>query len=327
MGGTTLWAMNPTLVILAAGMSTRYGRLKQLEPVGPSGEALLDYAVFDARMAGFSRVVFIIRPELEEDFRNHFPSGTPPDLDVVFHHQRVEDLPCLGSLGGVQGQVEIDPGTRTKPWGTAHALLTARPHLSGPFVVLNADDFYGRSAFVQAASWLNETGAAHPPDRPVFGLVAYTLDETLSPHGGVSRAVCRGDLEGWLEEIEEVLNIHRADGEIRGRTVDGTEVVLPGQEVISTGFWIFTPAIFSSLEEGFRRFFAGAPGATEDAEFLIPAEVCRLLRDEVIRVWVLRARDPFFGITHPRDWEWVSEKIGELVENGTYPSPLWGAES
>jgi hypothetical protein len=342
--------MNPTMVLLAAGMSTRYGRLKQLEPVGPKGEALLDYAAFDARRAGFSRVVLIIREELEEAFRGHIGPSWPDDLEVVFHHQRLEDLP------GLPPGEERDPSLasalarRRKPWGTAHAILSARDLLQDPFVLLNADDFYGPAAFSQGLALLGRDLRRDPGDPPGFGLVAYTLEDTLTRHGGVTRGVCTVDRQGWLESVEEVFGVRRVGPAIAGTSVSGDEVLLTGQEPTSTNFWIFTPDIFPFLERGFQEFLEeavaasggvdsgeGAQDSGEEAqdsgeggqkpapepEFLIPTQVNRLVARGEARVWILRTHDPFLGITHPQDWEWAAGGIRELVQEGLYPDPLW----
>lgn len=316
--------MNPTLALLAAGMSTRYGRLKQLEPVGPGGEALLDYAAFDARRAGFARVVLIIREELEESFRAHVDGRWPEDLDVVFHHQRLEDLPGFDPGSTAAGELL---SRREKPWGTAHALLAARRLFPEPFLVLNADDFYGPAAYSQALALMSRDLRQDPRDPPGFGLVAYALDETLSRHGGVSRGVCRVDGNGLLEEVREVLGIRRSGAQITGTAVEGDEVLLSGREPVSTNFWIFTPEIFPFLEDGFQTFLEGRPaggsGGEPEEEFLIPSEVNRLLSRDEARVWVLRTDDPFFGITHPPDREWVAGGLRELIHEGRYPETLW----
>ena len=322
--------MIPTIVLLAAGMSTRYGRLKQLEAVGPQGEALLDYAVFDALRAGFSRVVLIIREELEETFRDHILPRWPEGLEVVFHHQKLDDLPGLPEAGEGGADLAGALETRRKPWGTAHALLTARDLLTEPFVLLNADDFYGPSAYAQGLSLLGRELRKDPWDPPGFGLVAYTLNDTLTRHGGVTRGIGTVDGRGWLEGVEEAFDVKRAGHVITGTTVGGEEMLLTGQEPVSTNFWIFTPDVFPLLEEGFQEFLRtvvpdeggeGSEGA--EPEFLIPTEVNRLLDEERARVWVLRTHDPFFGITHPQDWEWVAGGIRELVREGHYPDPLF----
>lgn len=317
--------MNPTLVLLAAGMSTRYGRLKQLEPLGPSGEALLDYAVFDAFRAGFSRVVLIIREELEEAFRDHITGRWPVGLEVAFHHQRLDDLP---GVGDGPDDKPLDPGllaSRTKPWGTAHALLSARLLLPEPFALLNADDFYGASAFQRAASLL-ERGM--PEDRsglPAFCLVGFTLEDTLSDHGGVSRAVCTVDSRGELGGIQEVVQIRRERGAILGSSVDGEDLILGGNERVSTNFWILTPDIFPALEAGLREFVEGLdPGGEAEPEFLIPQEINRMIEEGLAKVRVHPSGDPFLGITHPEDRDWVVKNLAAMVEEGLYPESLWG---
>ena len=311
--------MKPTLVLLAAGMSTRYGRLKQLEPVGPGGEALLDYAVFDAGRAGFSRVLLIVREELEGTFRQHIQGRWPGELDVVFHHQKIRDLPGVGApfLDSPTFLAALE--SRKKPWGTAHALLTARPHLPGPFVLLNADDFYGDSGFGRATEFLKTSAPL-----PTFGLVTYTLGDTLSEHGGVSRGVCQVDDGGWLEGIREVLEIRRGEAGLEGRTVSGREVALTGQEPISTNFWVFTPEVFPLLEAGFLEFIeAQAEPATAPPEFLIPTVVNEAIQGRRARVKAIPTADRFLGITHPPDREWVVKGLAEMSRAGRYPSPLW----
>ena len=325
--------MKPTIVLLAAGMSTRYGGLKQLESVGPQGEALLDYAVYDAVRAGFSRVVLIIREELESDFREHIALKWPEGVDVIFHHQRLDDLHGTGDDGDPGGLPAGIRESRKKPWGTAHALLTARDLLPDPFVLLNADDFYGPSAFSQGLSLLGRDLQPDPGDPPSFGLVAYTLGDTLTRHGGVSRGICTVDRRGWLLAVEEAGEVLRAGSSITGVTLDGEVIILSGQEPTSTNFWVFTPDIFPLLEKGFQDFLsglvrepAGSDGderAKAEPEFLIPTEVNRLLAEKKARVWVLRTHDPFFGITHPEDWEWAAGGIRELIREGHYPDPLW----
>ena len=314
------------MALLAAGMSTRYGRLKQLEPVGPSGEALVDYAVFDAYRAGFRRVLLIVRKDLEKAFQDHIRDRWPGDMNVVFHYQELNDLPGQDPENPVIGDLI---SRRRKPWGTAHALLSARDLLPDPFIVLNADDFYGAAAFSQAITLMNRDLRLGPDDPPGFGLIAYTLGDTLSRHGGVSRGVCTVDGRGWLESVREVLQIRRSEGDIRGISLGGEDLLLSGAEPISTNFWVFTPEIFPALEEGLHTFIQDRlreevdPG--RESEFLIPTEINRMISRKEARVWVLRTNEPFFGITHPMDWEWVAGSIRDLIREGRYPEALWPA--
>jgi hypothetical protein len=316
--------MTPTLVLLAAGMSTRYGRLKQLEPVGPHGEALLDYAVFDAYKAGFRRVLLIIREELEEGFLSHIGGRWPGELEVVFHHQKLRDLPGLPKEVLASGEAASLLERRKKPWGTAHALLTARPHLSGASVLLNADDFYGLEAFQQAVevTRLEDFGAGAPP---TFGLITYTLGDTLSGHGGVSRGVCEVDGEGWLARITETLEIRGGQGGLQGRTLSGQGVSLTGREPISTNFWLFSPQVFPLLEAQFQEFFsAHIEGRDAPPEFLIPTVMNSALRAGAARVKTTPTKGRFLGITHPDDRTQVVESLADLAATGRYPAPLWG---
>jgi UTP-glucose-1-phosphate uridylyltransferase len=315
--------MTPTLVLLAAGMSTRYGRLKQLEPVGPGGEALLDYSVFDARRAGVRRILLIIRRELREAFEAHTRSRWPADLDVVYHYQCLDDLPGLDPSLPWYGLVPKAVEIRTKPWGTAHALLSAESKLPGPFMVLNADDFYGESAFWAAA---NLVGAIAGPGggAPSFGLVTYTLAETLSNHGGVNRGVCEVDAHGSLRKIREILDIRAQDQTLTGETVQGRKLDLTGKEPISTNFWVLTPDVFPLLRTAFREFMAEVaqePGA--QPEFLIPSVVNEFLNDGRGTVRCVSTSSRFLGITHPEDRQGVVDGLEEMTAAGDYPRPLW----
>lgn len=341
--------MDPTLVLLAAGMSTRYGRLKQLEPVGPGREALMDYSVFDARNAGFSRVVLVIRRELEEAFHRHLRGRWPADLEVVFHYQELDDLPSSFDGPDAPSRVGVETGSllaqllsrRSKPWGTAHAILTARRLLPGPFAVINADDFYGASAFTRAARALDLLSHRREGEMPLFGLLTYTLEDTLSGHGGVSRGICRLDGTDWLAEVREVLEIRRESQEILGRFLSGEEVRLSGCEPTSTNFWLLSPDVFPLLDVGFRRFLGRmlkgpeghaqvhtrpGPGSLPQPEFLLPSEMNRILAEGKGRVRVIPGGGTFLGITHPEDRKGVVESLERLVRQGRYPKSLWSLD-
>jgi NDP-sugar pyrophosphorylase family protein len=290
-----------SLVILAAGRSTRYGRLKQLEPVGPSGEALLDYGIHDARRAGFERVVLVIRPELEEAFRAHCDTrwGAVP---IAFAHQTLDQLPAGVTL----------PADRVKPWGTAHAVLAAAPRVEGACAVSNADDFYGPAAYAALAAHLAATNDAH-------ALVGYRLDETLSPHGGVSRGVCV--LEGHrVREISEILDIRRDGAELRGRAPDGRLRELRGDALVSMNLWGFQPTVFAALEEAFRAFLARPAAAT--GEFLISSALGDLAAADRLRLHVLPTTERWMGVTHPDDREPVAARLRALAAEGRYPPSL-----
>lgn len=300
--------MDLALVILAAGLSTRYGRAKQLEAVGPSGEALLDYAIYDAVRAGFSRAVLIIRQELEHAFRDHIGRWFQGTVEVSYVFQELEALPA-----GFQV-----PRGRRKPWGTAHAILTAQPRISGPFAVCNADDFYGASSYRLLYDQLCHIGTT---DEVVFALVSYTLRDTLSPSGGVSRGICTYDEEGLLTSAAEVRQIKAVGDRISGVTAAGEPCLLTGNETISTNLWGFTPAVFPIIEREFTAFLRRS-GGDPDAEFLIGAALTEQVAKKQVRIKVLPSPDEWLGMTHPEDTQHVTERIREFVRQGIYPENL-----
>ena len=285
--------MTPSLVVLAAGMSTRYGRPKQLEPVGPSGETLLDYDLFNAWRAGFGPVVLVIRRELGAAMRAHVAARWG-EVDVRYAFQ------------------EIDPGRR-KPWGTAHAVLAASRVADAPFAVCNADDFYGAGAFAALAAHLS---AGRGP-----ALVAYRMGDTLSPHGGVSRAVCETDRSGALEGLTELREVRAADGVARGVDPAGRPREVALDAPVSMNLWGFTAAVVPLLDEGFTRFAAGH-GSDRDAEYPLSTAIHDLVTAGRTGVAVLRAGEGWMGITHPGDREPVAARLRSLVGERRYPSPL-----
>lgn len=300
-GGTSA----PVLLVLAAGLSTRYGTLKQLEEVGPGGEYLLDYALYDAWRSGFGRAVLVIRPELEDLFRARVRSRWQGRID--FAPQRLEDLPEGVAVSG----------SRRKPWGTAQAVLAARPWLDEPFAVINADDFYGLSAYGLLGEFLRTAGTGTD-----FALLGFRLRDTLSSHGGVSRAVCRIDPAGWLMGLEELVDVRHRAGGLSGRVVGGQSRSLTGTEIVSMNMWGFTPAIFPLLAAEFRAFL---DRAAEDstAEFLIPEAVDRIARVGQGRVRVLPADGGWFGMTYAADRLLARERIRQLIRQGAYPRRLF----
>jgi hypothetical protein len=283
---------------LAAGLGTRYGGLKQLAPIGPRGEALLDYGVYDAARAGFRRAVIVIRQEVEELFRRHVADVIGTGIEVVFAHQALE--PAV-------------PG-RTKPWGTGHAVLAAAWGIRGPFAVMNADDYYGAGAFRLLFDHL-ASAADH-------ALVGYTLRETTSAHGGVSRAIAELDARGYLSRLTEVADIARRGAVYSGRTIAGETVTLDGSELVSMNLWGFTPAQLPALERQFARFLE-ARGTDPQAEFLLSEAVGAQVRAGDARVRVLPAAgSQWFGMTYSADDERVRDRIASLVNAGQYPTNL-----
>lgn len=289
----------PALVILAAGVGSRFGGPKQLSPVGPSGETLLDYSVYDARRAGFGRIVVVTRPELAATFER---------LEVTVAIQRLDDVPS-GTLV---------PG-RAKPWGTGQAVLAVAPEVDGPFVVANADDFYGREAFATAAQFL---ATSHPGQPDAFANVAYPLRDTLSDAGGVNRAVCHADGDGWLEAVDEVVDIqHLRDGAYEGTDSRGRPVRLAPDSLVSMNLWAFTPAVFTLLRRGFKAFLHGP--SVERGEFLIPHAIRDALQGGETRVRLLRTHGRWLGVTYPDDRPRVEAALRQLVAAGEYPERLW----
>ena len=285
--------MDLTLVVLAAGMGSRYGGLKQLDPVGPAGEIILDYSVNDALKAGFSGVVFVIRREMLDLFRETVGSRYEGRLQVRYAFQELDPLP--------EGRVA--PVGRTKPWGTGHAVLAAATVVKEPFAVINADDYYGPSAFVKIASFLREAGPGE------YAMVGYLLENTLSEHGSVSRGICQVDEKGYLREITERTAIVRTSD---GIIAEGNPPVgLTGTEAASMNFWGFTTDLFGNLERFFAEFLEER-GDDPKAEFYLPAAVSSLISSGEASVRLLESVDPWFGLTYPEDRPLVAGALSAL---------------
>ncbi|HEY6159430.1 MAG TPA: NTP transferase domain-containing protein [Gemmatimonadales bacterium] len=294
--------MTPALVILAAGVGSRYGGPKQIEPVGPAGATLLDYSIYDARRAGFGTVVVVTRPELATAFDR---------IDATVAIQRLDDIPNGLTM----------PAARTKPWGTGHAVLAAATAVSSPFAVVNADDFYGRDAFTRAAEFLAGLGGEAPAS---FAIIAYPLRDTLSAAGGVNRAVCHADGDGWLETVEEVVDIRRLDDDTyAGTDAHGRPVRLSGDALVSMNLWAFTPAVFTVLRRAFAEFLRPAGGEGQ-GEFLISHAIRDAVRRGEARVRLLSTRARWLGVTYPDDRPRVAAALRQLVAAGEYPERLWG---
>jgi NDP-sugar pyrophosphorylase family protein len=295
--------MSLSLVVLAAGMGSRYGGLKQIDPVGPSGETVLDYAVFDARRAGFDRVVFVIRRDFEAQFRERTAEryGGQIALDYVF--QSLDALPA-GFL---------PPSGREKPWGTGHAVWCSREAIRGNFAVINADDFYGADSFVQLAGFLRAPALASS-NPTQFAMVGFKLANTLSENGAVSRGVCAADADGRLKSIVEQTNILRGDV--------GSGKKFSGDELVSMNCWGFTPALFDRLDAHFREFLT-ARGHEPKAEFYLPAAVSTMIERREAAVRVLATESSWFGVTYREDKPRVEAAIDELVQAGVYPDRLF----
>lgn len=300
--------MKPTLFILAAGMGSRYGGLKQLDGLGPNGETIMDYSVYDAIRAGFGKIVFVIRKDFEADFRekilkkyeNHVP------VEVVF--QSIDKVP--------QG-VETNP-ERTKPWGTNHAVLMGKDAIDEPFGVINADDFYGRESFQALADFLKSVDGK----KDQYCMIGFLVENTLSENGAVSRGLCKVDEKGNLVDVVECHGIRRNEqGQLVYNTSDG-EASFPEGTVVSMNMWGFTPEYFSYSEKAFFEFLK-ANGMEMKAEFYIPTVVNDLIHSGKIELKVLPTPSKWFGVTFAADREATVEQIGKLIAKGEYPSKLW----
>lgn len=303
--------MKPSLLILAAGVGSRYGGLKQLDPVGPGGAALMDYTIYDAIAAGFERVVLVIRRETEAEIREHMDRGAAKRIKVVYAHQELDMLPL-----GFAPQPD-----RVKPWGTGHAVLTASKLLDGPFVVANADDFYGRKAIAALGEFL-----AEPSDEgaALWAMVGYRLADTLPKSGSVSRALCRKDSQGWLTGLQEILAVERVGEVARWRDADGVQHIEPLETLVSMNLWGFTPDLVSHLERGLRTFLKAKPELKD--EFYLPVAVGDAVADRTARVKVLPEGGRWCGMTSPEDRASTAAVLKELVDGDVYPESLWESD-
>jgi UTP-glucose-1-phosphate uridylyltransferase len=298
----------PTLLVLAAGMGSRYGGLKQIDKVGPSGETITEYSVFDAIRAGFEKVVFVIRKSIESDIREVF-SKCSGHIEVDYVFQELENIPK-----GIKV-----PAERQKPWGTAHAVLVAADKIDTPFAVINADDFYGAETYKIVADHLC---AKHESDKEIYCMAGYVLENTLSEYGYVSRGICGTSADNALETVVERTQIQRIDGKIMFKDTDESLQLLTGKEFVSMNFWGFPTGIFSHLENKFRSFIE-VNSFNLKSEFYIPYAVNELIREEEAKVKVLKTTDQWFGITYKEDKENTIKKIRELIDQGVYPERLW----
>lgn len=294
---------------MAAGIGSRYGGLKQMEPIGPGGEAVLDFAVYDAKRAGFGKVIFVIRREMDGEFREMFGRRLAKHISVDYAFQELDMVPA-GHC------VHAD---RKKPWGTGHAVLCATPVLDRPFAVINADDFYGAESFRALAGFLKEAAPQTPEQ---FAMVGFQLNRTLSEHGTVARGLCQTDAGGFLTSVEELTAIERQADGARNKEPDGSFRKLTGREIVSLNCWGFTPGLLGGLRRLFGEFLT-RNAANLKAEFYLPTAVDVLIREGQARVKVLPTESHWFGVTYREDRPVVIENIRALVRAGEYPPRLW----
>lgn len=298
--------MKPSLLILAAGMASRYGGMKQIEAFGPDGETIMDYSIYDAIRAGFGKVVFVIREEFAEQFKAIFEPKLKGKIETAYVYQHLD-----AHLDGY-----VRSANRTKPWGTAHAVLCSEDAINEPFAVINADDFYGRDAFEKAHGFLT-----HGCNSSHFAIVGYQLKQTLSSHGTVNRGVCSVDRSGNLTGVVERLNIAEQDGQIL--VGDGMEPKqLSEGTIVSMNFWCFDPAVFSYSSKLFKEFLAER-GNEEKSEFFIPLVADRFMHEQAGKVEVIPTSAIWFGVTYKEDAPAVRTAIENLLLTGEYPAGLW----
>lgn len=300
--------MKPTLVVLAAGMGSRYGGLKQIDPVGPNGEIILDYSIFDAIRGGFGKVVFIIRKDIEKDFKEVVSKRWEVKIELEYVYQQLDAIPAPYTV----------PEGRTKPWGTGHAVMCAADKVKEPFAVINADDFYGKSGFEQLGKALSET-----TDPNQFYMVGFPIKNTLSEFGSVSRGICELDENNNLKEVVERTKIEALGG---GKAVftdeNGKQVELCGEEISSMNFWGFMPSLFNGMGKMFEDFLAER-GTELKSEFYIPFVVAEMIHSGKATVKVLPSADAWFGVTYREDKPRVQADIRALIDAGVYPENLF----
>ncbi|OXU16130.1 nucleotidyltransferase family protein [Sedimentisphaera salicampi] len=301
--------MKPSLVVMAAGMGSRYGGLKQLDSVGPSGESIIEYSLYDAVRAGFGKVVFVVREEFKQLFHDKIGSVVQDinGFDVDYACQELDAM--------LRGR-KIPEG-RTKPWGTGHAVLTTKELIDTPFAVINADDFYGKHAFEVMAGFLSQNC-----DSGEYAMSGFLLKNTLSEHGSVSRGLCTTDEKGFLKKVEEYKEIYWKDGEIFSTLESGEEIKMNPETMTSMNFWGFQQDIYEHLEQQFHQFI-DEYGSELKSEFFIPNVVDRLISENKACVNVLPTSGEWFGVTYKEDKPLVRNNIAKLTEKGIYPENLW----
>ena len=301
--------MKPTLLVLAAGMGSRYGGLKQIDKLGPSGETIIDYSIYDAIQAGFGRAVMVIRKSIENDFKEVFLDKYKGKIDISYVLQEIEYVP--------EGTTYTPE--RVKPWGTAHAVLMAADTIKEPFAVINGDDFYGADAFRTMGAFLS---SITDMNANTYSMVGYPLANTLSEYGTVARGVCEVDSKGFLTGVVERTSIQRIDGIIKYKDDNEAMHSVPDSSAVSMNFWGFTPSFFTELRAMFAAFVR-ENGMNPKSEFFIPLVANKMVNDGSATIKVLDTNAEWFGVTYKEDRPWVVARFEELAKQKVYPSPLF----
>ena len=302
----------PVLVILAAGLGSRYGGLKQIDPVDEAGHIIIDYSIYDAYQAGFEKVICVITPQLESDFNEVIGKRVSNYVDLQYALQRKEDLPKGYPL----------PEGRVKPWGTAHAVLSARDMINGPFAVINADDFYGAAAFKQICRFLNEEADDHH-----YAMVGYQIENTLTENGYVSRGICKLDKDNKLLEISEQTHIEARPGGAVSMEDNKKHTFLPAGTVVSMNLWGFGQSFVEEAANRFSAFlFEKVPANPLGCEYFLPSVSNALLKEGKAEIKVIPSAEKWYGVTYPEDMPVVRSAIAAMKEQGRYPKRLWGKE-
>jgi len=300
--------MKPTLLIMAAGIGSRYGTLKQIDRLGPSGETIIDYSVYDAVKAGIEKVVFVIRKDIEKDFQEVIINKLKDHIDVDYVFQEMTDVP----------QGSFISKDRIKPWGTGHAIWSARKKINEPFIAINADDFYGLQSFLIAADFLYKRSNTDT----IYCNIGYILKNTLSDHGYVSRGELIVDDQGYMSGAFERTHVKRTPEGTHYQDDDANLIALPDNTVVSMNMWGFTPTVFGFLKQQFEMF-VNHNALNPKAEFVIPEVINHLITNKEIKVKVLPSQEQWFGMTYKEDRQLVIKRIREMVEKGIYPKSLW----
>ncbi len=302
----------PALIVMAAGLGSRYGGFKQIEPVGPNGEIILDYSIYDALTAGFQKIIFVIRKEIEQDFRNRIERSIAPHCETLYVFQELDNLPA-----GIFVSTH-----RTKPWGTAHAVMSCKNLIENPFAVINADDFYGRTAFQSLGNFLINEDIFNNSHR--FCMVGYRLNNTLTDYGYVARGICDVDHSGYLLAVHELTHIEKFGNSVRYIDETGNWSSISGDSVVSMNMWGFTPSLFFELEKRFSQFINKYQNYLQEAEFFLPDVVNDLLIEKKTTVQVFETNEQWFGITYKPDKARLVSAVLDLINQGIYPETLWG---